>query len=200
MVTERWSTAALFVLISMSLSGMEAGDVVQTPTSIHVMEGESVILNCSFHLQGLGAYSWRRDDSPINFESPRYKQRIIKADHHAFKSGKDASIQITNTTECDSGTYYCEIEIMGKQKSTGNGTVVTVERHACDKAKYLKTMSFEWIWIAVAGGVTLLVTLSLLVVIIILARRNKAYALLVRECSSFDSTKELEYPRPFKNI
>ncbi|XP_072406233.1 uncharacterized protein [Chiloscyllium punctatum] len=195
MLTERWSTAPFFLIFSISLSGMDAGDVVQAPKNIHITQGQSVILNCSFRLQGLGTYSWRRDDIPIDFDSPRYKQRITKADTNAFKLRKDASIQIKNMSECDSGRYFCEIEIMGKQKSTGNGTMVTVERHACDKERPLKALPFDWIWIAVAGGVTLLVTLSLLVVIIILARRNKAYALLVRECSSFDSAKEQELPQ-----
>ncbi|XP_072329661.1 uncharacterized protein [Scyliorhinus torazame] len=196
MAAERWATTSLFLLISSFSTGMEAviSRVVQAPASIHIFQGGNVTLNCSFRLDGLGTYSWRRDDSPIDFDSPRYKQRIIKADQEAFKSRKDASIHIKHMTECESGIYYCEIEMLGKPKQTGNGTLVTVE-HVCDKSRPFNNFTFDWMWIAVAGGVALLVTLALLVVIIFLTRRNKAYALLVRECSSFDCTKETEPPQ-----
>ncbi|XP_078422516.1 uncharacterized protein LOC144695514 [Cetorhinus maximus] len=196
MATEQCATTALFLLISICTTGTEAATspIVQSPASVHIFEGGSVTLNCTFHLKGLGTYSWRRDDSPIDFQSPRYKKRIMKADHNAFSSRNDASIQIKNMTQCESGTYYCEIEIMGNQKLAGNGTLVTVQ-HTCDKLGSLKKHPFDWMWAAVAGGVTLLITLALLVVIIVLARRNKAYALLVRECSSFDSAKEPEMPQ-----
>ncbi|XP_041069067.1 myelin protein zero-like protein 1 [Carcharodon carcharias] len=196
MAAEQCATTALFLLISICTTGIEAAtpSIVQSPASVHIFEGGSVTLNCTFRLTGLGTYSWRRDDSPIDFQSPRYKKRIMKADHDAFSSRKDASIQIKNMTQCESGTYYCEIEIMGKQKLTGIGTLVTVQ-HTCDKLGSLKTHPLDWMWVAVAGGVTLLFTLALLVVIIVLARRNKAYALLVRECSSLNSAKELELPQ-----
>ncbi|XP_078075384.1 uncharacterized protein LOC144497820 [Mustelus asterias] len=196
MATERWATTSLFLLISSCLTGTEAATspVVQRPGSVHIFQGESVILNCSFQLQGLGTYSWRRDDNPIDFDSPRYKNRIVKADQHAFNSRKDASIRIKNMTECESGIYYCEIEILGKPKQSGNGTSVTVQ-HVCDKSLPVNNFLFDWMWIAVAGGVTLLIILVLLMVIIVLARRNKAYALLVRECSSFDCAKEPEVPQ-----
>ncbi|XP_067865603.1 natural cytotoxicity triggering receptor 3-like isoform X2 [Heterodontus francisci] len=192
MAIERWTTTSVFLLISIFLADNEAAtsQIIQRPISVRVFQGDSVILNCTFRLEGLGTYSWRRDNSVIDFESPKYKKRVIKADYNAFKLRRDASIQINNMTECDSGIYYCEIDIMGKQKLVGNGSSVIVQ-HSCDKPNR-SSLQFEWLWIAVAGGVTLLVTLPLLVVIIVLAQRNKAYALLVRECSSFDSAKEPE--------
>ncbi|XP_067830063.1 uncharacterized protein [Heptranchias perlo] len=195
MAMDRCAKTVIFHLVSIFLMGLEAetSTIVQYPSSVTLFEGESVILNCTFRISGVGTYKWRKDSSHLDFDSPRYKKGLKKADKDAFNDRRDASIQIMNMTQCESGVYYCEIEIMGEPKAVGRGTSVTV-KHSCDKPNSLKSSQFDWMWVAVAGGVTILITLTLLVVIAVLVRRNKAYALLVRECTSFDSAKEPELP------
>uniref|UniRef100_UPI00398E9DB9 uncharacterized protein n=1 Tax=Pristiophorus japonicus TaxID=55135 RepID=UPI00398E9DB9 len=166
---------------SINSLSMEAASspIVQSPSSIHIFQGNSVTLNCTFSLKGVGTTSWRKGNTPLDFDSPQYKKRVTKPDEKAFKLKKDASIHIKNMTECESGMYYCEIEIMGQEKVVGNGTLVTV-KHTCGKVNSLTKFQFDWYWIAVVGGGALLITVILLIVITVLIQRNKAYALLVR--------------------
>ncbi|XP_067830065.1 uncharacterized protein [Heptranchias perlo] len=94
--------------------------------------------------------------------------------------------------------HLVSIFLMGLEAETSTivqyPSSVTLFEDSCDKPNSLKSSQFDWMWVAVAGGVTILITLTLLVVIAVLVRRNKAYALLVRECTSFDSAKEPELP------
>ncbi|XP_051899784.1 uncharacterized protein LOC127586044 isoform X2 [Pristis pectinata] len=191
MAVYRWATVIAFFLISDVWSGTEANKypVHQTPALLHVFEGDDLVLNCTFEFNGILTYNWQKDGCPIDFISGRYKNRVVLPDKNVFKTKKDASIQIKNVTLFDSGMYHCQLDVMSKGKYKGDGTLVIV-RDICRKERQLEGIQFHWLWTGVAGGVVFLITVILLVVIAFLARRNKAYALLVRECTSFDSAKE----------
>ncbi|XP_072887882.1 uncharacterized protein [Hemitrygon akajei] len=191
MTLYRWATAIFFLLISEILPGTEAknGLVFQTPATIHLFEGDTLILNCTFKLKGVATYTWHKDDCPMHLKSQRYKDRTVVPNQLSFQTMNDASIWIKNVTVFDSGRYDCEIAVLGQEKEKGDGTLVTVNKN-CKTAMHSKGIHLEWQWLGIAGGVAFLITLLLLVVIAVLARRNKAYALLVRECTSFDSAKE----------
>ncbi|XP_072115332.1 uncharacterized protein [Mobula birostris] len=191
MTLYRWATVIVFLLISDILPGTETvtGRVFQTPATVHLSEGTTLVLNCTFDLSGVLTYTWSKDDCPMDFKSQRYKDKVVRPDPNRFKIKKDASIQIKNVTIFDSGMYYCEIDEMGKGKNKGSGTLVTVSRSWKTENQSVG-IHLEWQWIGIAGGVVFLIILILLVVIAVLTRRNKAYALLVRECTSFDSAKE----------
>ncbi|XP_062904152.1 uncharacterized protein LOC134346627 isoform X2 [Mobula hypostoma] len=156
MTLYRWATVFVFLLISDILPGTETvtGQVFQTPATVHLSEGTTLVLNCTFELNGVLTYTWSKDDCPMDFKSQRYKDKVVRPDPNRFKINKDASIRIKNVTIFDSGMYYCQIDEMGKEKKNGSGTLVIVSRS----------------WKA--------------------ENQSVAYALLVRECTSFDSAKE----------
>ncbi|XP_059826887.1 uncharacterized protein LOC132394584 isoform X3 [Hypanus sabinus] len=164
----RWATAIVFLLISEILPGTEAknGPVFQTPATIHLFEGDTLMLNCTFKLSGVASYTWHKDDCLMDLKSQRYEGRTVLPVKSTFLTKKDASIWIKNVTVFDSGRYYCKIAELGKSEEKGDGTLVTVNKN-CKTAMHSRAIHLDWQWIGIA-----------------------AYALLVRECTSFDSAKE----------
>lgn len=191
MAVDVWAIAVTFLLIAHALPGIESNKLVvsQTPASIRVVEGDNVNLSCYFQAQGVASYTWHKDCCLLDFKSQQYNKRTVTPDADRFKSKGDASIQIKNISLVDAGIYRCNIDAMGRGKGAGSGTEVIVHE-ICGNANKATSSLPEWMWIAVTGGGAFLIILLLLVVIGVLARRNKAYAALVRECSSFDSAKE----------
>ncbi|XP_078271943.1 uncharacterized protein LOC144602685 [Rhinoraja longicauda] len=191
MAADGWAIAVMFLLISQALPGIESNKIAvsQMPASIHVFEGDNVNLNCFFKPGGITSYTWHKDSCLVDLKAERYKKRVVLPDDERFKTKGDASIQIKNISLVDSGVYRCDIDSMGKGNTAGPGTLVLVHEN-CAKANNPTSPLPDWMWIAVTGGVAFLIILLLLAAIGVLARRNKAYALLVRECSSFDSAKE----------
>ncbi|XP_059826886.1 uncharacterized protein LOC132394584 isoform X2 [Hypanus sabinus] len=176
----RWATAIVFLLISEILPGTEAknGPVFQTPATIHLFEGDTLMLNCTFKLSGVASYTWHKDDCLMDLKSQRYEGRTVLPVKSTFLTKKDASIWIKNVTVFDSGRYYCKIAELGKSEEKGDGTLVTVNKN-CKTAMHSRAIHLDWQWIGIAG---IIIDFAILLF--------TAYALLVRECTSFDSAKE----------
>uniref|UniRef100_UPI00398E5F94 polymeric immunoglobulin receptor-like isoform X2 n=1 Tax=Pristiophorus japonicus TaxID=55135 RepID=UPI00398E5F94 len=110
--------------------------VFQTPPSIEATEGETVHLLCTYNtseVQHTGAFSWFKDvrdgteGSRLSSTSAKYSGRIIEVQRSTFKANRNASIAIANVNHNDSGTYYCQVEILFFGKFTGAGTVLMVK-------------------------------------------------------------------------
>ncbi|XP_043533739.1 uncharacterized protein LOC122541178 [Chiloscyllium plagiosum] len=107
--------------------------VVQSP-NVHVTEGESVQLNCTFDvLNTVGRIVWRRaiENMEISNSNPFYKRRLEKSGAELFVQGK-AFIKLNRVLKLDSDFYYCEVEFpaIGSRNGTATQLVVTDKNRA----------------------------------------------------------------------
>ncbi|XP_078422358.1 uncharacterized protein LOC144695333 isoform X3 [Cetorhinus maximus] len=105
----------------------KAQEVKQTPPSASLVEGDSVTMNCIIDFTGPKIYKWLKNDLKTDQAISMYWQRV----EEGMKDSKDQKLlpylRIKNLTECDSGTYYCAAENLGRTLK-GAGTKLAVTR------------------------------------------------------------------------
>ncbi|KAG2463088.1 NCTR3 protein, partial [Polypterus senegalus] len=104
------------------------------PSRLEVVEGATVHLPCVFNTtqsqqRYVGIPVWKKGSSAAAtvFEDRTLQARLSKADDEDFASKGDASLYLSNVTETDSDVYYCEVEVMGAGKASGNGTTLLIK-------------------------------------------------------------------------
>ncbi|XP_072317127.1 sialic acid-binding Ig-like lectin 15 [Eucyclogobius newberryi] len=141
---ELWMLVAAVLFSSASALAVDDGWALVVQAEIRGMEGYPMVLPCSFshplhsHHDSLQV-SWRRGhgaDSAVVFhcvslsgvegcepalhQDQRYRLEGNPREH-------DLSLRINGATLQDSGRYYCQMEIQGKEHSNKMGTRVRVE-------------------------------------------------------------------------
>ncbi|GCC33669.1 hypothetical protein chiPu_0012139 [Chiloscyllium punctatum] len=102
--------------------------VLQSP-NVHVTEGESVQLNCTFDAppNAVGRIVWRRaiENMEVSNSNPFYKKRLEKSGAELFVQGK-AFIKLNRVLKLDSDFYYCEVELPAIGRGNGTATQLVV--------------------------------------------------------------------------
>ncbi|XP_048376288.1 uncharacterized protein LOC125446623 [Stegostoma tigrinum] len=107
---------------------MKEVKVFQSPDVVHVTEGASVQLNCTFETLGpVGQIVWKRafENAEVSVRNPFYERRLETLGSELFAQGK-ASIKINRVSKIDSDYYYCQVEFMTIGKSHGTTTQLVV--------------------------------------------------------------------------
>ncbi|KAK2907062.1 hypothetical protein Q8A67_006047 [Cirrhinus molitorella] len=97
------------------------------PKYIHVCEGESITINCTFQPGGTHKVSWHYSQKPdLGCDSNKIpeEQRF-----HTNRSDTWATLNINSTKTNDSGWYFCMVtkDIPVLEKKCSNGTQVQVD-------------------------------------------------------------------------
>ncbi|XP_067830069.1 uncharacterized protein [Heptranchias perlo] len=184
-----------YLTINWSQAGSETGvysnnlHVQQTPLSVALVEGQNVTINCTIDFVGPKVYEWLKFDIHISKIISMYSERVNVIQRDAKnKQILKLSLRIKDLTECDSGTYYCVLDVMDR-KTKGQGTIVTVMR-ASQTGKTCSSISIRFI--GVAAGVIALLCISLIIVSVRLVQRNKACIALQRQFVAFITEKSTE--------
>ncbi|XP_039594836.1 natural cytotoxicity triggering receptor 3-like [Polypterus senegalus] len=133
--------ASLLLHLCLLLTGLHCQQLsVFQPSRLEVVEGATVHLPCVFNTtqsqqRYVGIPVWKKGSSAAAtvFEDRTLQARLSKADDEDFASKGDASLYLSNVTETDSDVYYCEVEVMGAGKASGNGTTLLIKRVPCRK-------------------------------------------------------------------
>ncbi|XP_067865381.1 natural cytotoxicity triggering receptor 3-like isoform X2 [Heterodontus francisci] len=113
--------------------------VVQSPASINITEGKIAVLYCMYErLRGVGACKWYKNSRggiELSNSTPEYKGRVIGPNREQIDGKTGASIQLTNVTVRDSGTYYCKVEFITPGEYYGQGTTLVVTVRARNQSQ-----------------------------------------------------------------
>ncbi|XP_041069168.1 uncharacterized protein LOC121291731 isoform X1 [Carcharodon carcharias] len=165
----------------------KAQEVKQTPPSASLVEGDSVTMNCIIDFIGPKIYKWLKNDLQTDQAISMYGQRV----EEGMKDSKGQKLlpflRIKNLTECDSGTYYCAAENLGRTLK-GAGTKLTVTR----VPQSAQCNSVSYIYIGVSAAVIGVLCISLIIVSVRLIQRNKACIALQRQFVAYITEKSAE--------
>ncbi|XP_078422359.1 uncharacterized protein LOC144695333 isoform X4 [Cetorhinus maximus] len=129
-------------------------------------------MNCIIDFTGPKIYKWLKNDLKTDQAISMYWQRV----EEGMKDSKDQKLlpylRIKNLTECDSGTYYCAAENLGRTLK-GAGTKLAVTR----VPQRAQCNSISYIYIGVLAAVIGVLCISLIIVSVRLIQRNKGSSL-----------------------
>ncbi|XP_072405791.1 uncharacterized protein [Chiloscyllium punctatum] len=149
-------------------------EVRQSPLSAEFVEGQTATLNCTFDRPGAKSYKWWKDDLKIHQAIAKYHERV---NENSQQSNNElfTSVRISNLSVCDSGTYYCIIEQLGRQFK-GAGASLIVRR-----ASQEKQCPPNIIHIGTAAAVLSVLCIALIAVSVKFRQRSKACIALQRQ-------------------
>ncbi|GCB69714.1 hypothetical protein scyTo_0001113 [Scyliorhinus torazame] len=158
--------------------------IQQKPRSVNLVEGASVTMTCIINFSGPKVNKWQKNDQPIMHAILNHKGRVSEGRNMS----KDPKLllpylRIQNLTECDSGTYYCMLDTVGKM-ANGTGTTLTVTRVA-----QVQCSSINSVHIGVSAALMGMLCISLIIVSVLLNQRNKACIALQRQFVAYITEK-----------
>lgn len=106
--------------------------VVFQPSSVHGMEGSSVILRCSYNVTSvpkIGSYQWVKDPFlVVKNSSKELTERANFISDQDFLLMRKADLEIRDLKPSDSGLYRCVVNIHSLPETSGKGTELQVIR------------------------------------------------------------------------
>ncbi|XP_030839183.1 uncharacterized protein LOC105446879 [Strongylocentrotus purpuratus] len=100
-------------------------DQVTTPGTVFVTEGEIATFYCRFDPSNLVALDWKKGEDVNTAVSliRLFKTRTIRGDDLRVDMTRNYSLTINETTQADSGVYWCQVTLQGVFESSTNLTV-----------------------------------------------------------------------------
>ncbi|KAM9234881.1 natural cytotoxicity triggering receptor 3 [Dugong dugon] len=160
-----WMLLLIFIMVH---PGCCALWVIQPP-EIRTQEGATTSLPCFFNAsQGrpaIGSVTWYRDKvahgKEVRNRTPEFWGRLSPLGSVRFLCDHQAELHIRDTRVNDAGVYLCRVEVLGLGISTGNGSLLVVEKGSCQQETstilylLLRAAFYAFSFLSVAMGSTI---------------------------------------------